>query len=74
MNKSKLHDRFWHLLNALKKYSRFREINIYDDRLIDLASNDYLGLSQNKKVLKKTIKEIKKIKYHSPKASLLVNG
>ena len=39
-------------LKALKKAGRFRERKLYDDRLDDLASNDYLGLSLNKKQFK----------------------
>ena len=61
-------------LKALKKANRYRKRVVYSDNIIDLSSNDYLGLSQNKKVLKKAYKKLKKQKYHSPKASQLVNG
>ena len=40
-------------LKALKKAGRFRERKVYDVTLDDLASNDYLGLSRNKKQFKK---------------------
>lgn len=61
-------------LKALKKVNRFRKRNLYNDDVIDLASNDYLGLASNKKILKKVFKKVLKEKYHSPKASLIVNG
>jgi 8-amino-7-oxononanoate synthase len=61
-------------LQAIKKSNRFRKRTIFDDNIIDLASNDYLGLSKNKKLLSKAYKTLKKEVYHSPKASMLVNG
>ncbi len=61
-------------LNAIKRSNRFRERKIYDDNLIDLASNDYLGLSTNEKLFKKAYKRVLKEKTFSPKASMLVNG
>ncbi|MDQ1339120.1 MAG: 8-amino-7-oxononanoate synthase [Campylobacterota bacterium] len=61
-------------LEALKNSSRFRERKLFDENLIDFASNDYLGLSENKKLLKKAYKKVKKYKNFAPKASLLVNG
>jgi len=36
-------------LNIIQKSNRFRERKVYDENLIDLASNDYLGLSTKKK-------------------------
>jgi 8-amino-7-oxononanoate synthase len=61
-------------LKALKKSGRFRERKIYDDKLLDLASNDYLGLSRDKKLFKKAVKLVKKFTVLSSKASMLVNG
>ena len=61
-------------LNAISKSNRLRKRKIYDDSLIDLASNDYLGLATNKKIFKKAYKKVLKQKYTSPKASILVNG
>jgi 8-amino-7-oxononanoate synthase len=61
-------------LKALKKVNRFRQRRLYDDNLIDLASNDYLGLSLNKKLFKKAYKIVKKERFISPKASMLING
>jgi len=61
-------------LKALKKAGRFRERKLFDDRLDDLASNDYLGLSQNKKQFTKAVKLVKEYQTLSSKASMLVNG
>ncbi len=61
-------------LKALKKSGRFRERKLFDDTLEDLASNDYLGLSKNKKQFKKAIKLVKGYETLSSKASILVNG
>ncbi|MEY3089690.1 MAG: hypothetical protein RL113_6 [Pseudomonadota bacterium] len=61
-------------LKALKKAGRFRERKLFDDRLEDLASNDYLGLSHNKKQFNKAVKLVKKYETLSSKASMLVNG
>jgi 8-amino-7-oxononanoate synthase len=41
---------------------------------VDLASNDYLGLSTNKKQFKKAIKLVEQYNTFAPKASMLVNG
>jgi 8-amino-7-oxononanoate synthase len=61
-------------LDILKKINRFRARKLYQADLIDLASNDFLGLTQNKKLLKKACKRLKKQKYNSSKASLMING
>jgi len=61
-------------LQALRKSGRFRERTLYDDRLEDLASNDYLGLSSNKKLFKKAVKLLDEYTTHSSRASMLVNG
>lgn len=61
-------------LKALKKAGRFRERKLYDDSLDDLASNDYLGLSSNKKQFKKAVKLVNEYETLSSKASMLVNG
>jgi 8-amino-7-oxononanoate synthase len=61
-------------LKALKKANRFRQRYIFDNSLEDLASNDYLGLSQKKKIFKKAIKLVSKQKSFSPKSSMIVNG
>ncbi|MEA3513335.1 MAG: pyridoxal phosphate-dependent aminotransferase family protein [Campylobacterota bacterium] len=61
-------------LTIIKKSNRFRKRKIYDKNLIDLASNDYLGISSNKKQLKNAISLLQKEDHYSPKASLIVNG
>jgi len=61
-------------LKALKKAGRFRERKVFDVRLDDLASNDYLGLSTNKKQFKKAVKLVEEYTIKSSKASMLVNG
>ena len=61
-------------LKALKKAGRFRERKVYDVTLDDLASNDYLGLSTNKKQFKKAVKLVNEYTIQSSKASMLVNG
>jgi len=61
-------------IDILKKVNRFRERKIFSNRIIDFASNDYLGISENKVLLKKAFKRVLKEKYLSPKASQMVNG
>ena len=61
-------------LKALKKVGRFRERKLFDENLDDLASNDYLGLSNNKKQFKKAVKLVQEYKTLTSKASMLVNG
>lgn len=61
-------------LNAISKSNRTRSRKLFNKDLKDLASNDYLGLAQNKSLLRKTYKKLKKESYFSPKASILVNG
>ena len=61
-------------IEALKKANRFRERKIWDRELIDFASNDYLGLANKKKQLKKALNLVKEYSYYTPKASMLVNG
>lgn len=61
-------------LKALKKVNRLRERKIYDDNLVDFASNDYLGLSQNKETLAKAYKRVQESHHFSSRASMLVNG
>ncbi len=61
-------------LEALKRAGRFRKRTIYDDSLVDLASNDYLGLASNKKQFRKAIELVEKYDTVAPKASMLVNG
>ena len=61
-------------LKALKKSGRYRIREVVNETLFDFASNDYLGISHNKELYKKTTKTLSNLPYHSTKASLLVNG
>ncbi len=61
-------------LSALKRSGRYRERRIFDESVIDLASNDYLGLAHNKEILQKTADELFILESHAAKASMLVNG
>jgi 8-amino-7-oxononanoate synthase len=61
-------------LKAIKKANRLRDRQLFAEDIIDMASNDYLGLSTRKKSLKKAYDLVKKYRYISPKASMLVNG
>ena len=61
-------------LKALEKSNRVRKRVLYDDALIDLASNDYLGLSEDEESIQKAYEMLKTFKYKSSKASQLVNG
>ena len=61
-------------IESIKKSNRFRTRELFDENLIDLASNDYLGLSTNKTLFQNAYENVLKENYHSPKASMLVNG
>ena len=61
-------------LKALKKAKRFRQRRVWDKKLIDFASNDYLGLANSKKQLQKALNLLNEYENHAPKASMLVNG
>ncbi len=61
-------------LRALKNAKRYRQREVYDDSLLDFASNDYLGLAHNRELHDETCKTLSNMPLHSSKASLLVNG
>jgi 8-amino-7-oxononanoate synthase len=61
-------------LERLKKKGLFRERKIYGEDLIDLASNDYLGLSKEWGSFNQTVEEFRNFENRSPRASMLVNG
>lgn len=61
-------------MRALKKAKRYRHRELYDNALLDFASNDYLGLAHNKELHEDACKTLSKMPLHSSKASLLVNG
>ena len=61
-------------LSSIKKSNRYRIREVFNKNLIDLASNDYLGLSTNKTIFQKAYERVLKEQYTAPKASMLVNG
>ncbi len=61
-------------LEALRRAGRLRERRLYDPALIDLASNDYLGLAGKSKQLHKALAYLQCFERHAPMASMLVNG
>jgi len=61
-------------LNSIKKANRYRTRKVFDTNLIDLASNDYLGLASKKELFEETYKRLYQEKFTSPKASLVVSG
>ena len=61
-------------LAALKRSGRYRERKLFNENLIDLASNDYLGLSHNKALMDEAYKRVSSYESHASKASMLVNG
>ncbi|MDY0124302.1 aminotransferase class I/II-fold pyridoxal phosphate-dependent enzyme [Sulfurimonas sp.] len=61
-------------LRALKKAKRYRQRELYDNSLLDFASNDYLGLAHKKELHDESCKTLSNMPLHSSKASLLVNG
>lgn len=61
-------------LKALNHSNLLRVRNIFSNCCLDFASNDYLGLSYNKNLLKKAYKLAKTQNLTAPRASMLVNG
>jgi len=61
-------------IEALKRAGRFRERRVFDEGLVDLASNDYLGLAENKKQFRKAVSLVEQYRTFAPRASMLVNG
>lgn len=61
-------------LNILIQKDILRARTIYPQSYLDFASNDYLGLSYNKHLLKKAYKLTKIHELNAPRASMLVNG
>lgn len=61
-------------LAALKRSGRYRERRLYDEKIIDLASNDYLGLAHNKDLMAEAYARLTSYDSHASKASMLVNG
>jgi len=61
-------------LEVIKKSNRYREVKLFDEDLVDFASNDYLGLSSNKELFEEACTIVRNNKFNSSKSSLLVNG
>ena len=61
-------------IEALKRSGRYRERRIYDASIVDLASNDYLGLAEEPLLFKAACERLERAPSHGPKASMLVNG
>ncbi|MDE6886703.1 MAG: pyridoxal phosphate-dependent aminotransferase family protein [Helicobacteraceae bacterium] len=61
-------------LQALDKKQLLRVRKIFPSSYLDFASNDYLGLSYNKKQFSKAYKLLRKENLNAPRASVLVNG
>lgn len=61
-------------LAALKRSGRYRERRLFDENIIDLASNDYLGLAHNKALMDEAYARVSSYASHASKASMLVNG
>ncbi len=61
-------------LAALERAGRRRERRIFSDAVVDLASNDYLGLAENRALFEAACARLGREKSHAPKASMLVNG
>ena len=61
-------------LKAIKKSNRYRQRVVFDESLVDLASNDYLGLAKKKSLLKRAYEQVSRYEVHAPKSSQMVNG
>ena len=61
-------------LAAIKRAGRFRKRKVFSCALKDFASNDYLGLAHNKKLLERAYKRVREFPINAAKASQLVNG
>lgn len=61
-------------LNALKRSNRYRKREILDSSLIDFASNDYLGLANDRARIASACETLKTYETFAPKASQLING
>lgn len=61
-------------LKALKRSGRYRERHLVNEMLIDMASNDYLGLAHLRELHIKTCETLSTYNAHAPKSSMLVSG
>lgn len=67
-------DYYHNEIRALKRSGRYRERRVFDEQLIDLASNDYLGLAHQPALIEKAYEKVKAYGINGAKASMLVNG
>jgi 8-amino-7-oxononanoate synthase len=61
-------------LKAIKKANLYRDRKVFDEDLLDLSSNDYLGFAEDRELFELAYERVKRYKTHAPKASQLVNG
>ncbi len=61
-------------ITALKRSGRYRERHLYESDVVDLASNDYLGLADDPAQIEQAYKTLSKAPSYAAKASMLVNG
>jgi len=61
-------------LDALKRSGRYRRRELHDATLLDLASNDYLGLAERPELMQQACERLRRAPAHGAKASMLVNG
>ncbi|MDR2905361.1 MAG: pyridoxal phosphate-dependent aminotransferase family protein [Helicobacteraceae bacterium] len=61
-------------LNALARADRLRRRCIFSPDLIDLASNDYLGLASNERIFERALDRVRRAGQFGAKASQLVSG
>ncbi len=61
-------------LAAIERAGRLRKRKVFPYSLKDFASNDYLGLAHNKKLLERAYKRVRDFPINAAKASQLVNG
>jgi 8-amino-7-oxononanoate synthase len=61
-------------LSALENANLLRQRELYHDDLVDLASNDYLGLAEEGVLFEQACEKVREYRIHAPKASQLVNG
>ncbi len=61
-------------LEAIKRSGRFRKRQVFDKNLKDFASNDYLGLAHDPRLLERAYERVKVYGINAAKASQLING
>ena len=59
-------------LKALERASRLRQRSSIQEGMVDLATNDYLGLAHKKKLFRKAVKRVEQHAFFAPKASQFV--